>query len=339
MWPSKPFQPRRPQERQWRLQGRSAEGGALEEVADRILVALARPLVSAHDWLVCAQSKEQLAQHTVMVTDHLQRLGLKVNPDKSRLVPSQQTEFLGLHLDSVSMEATLSTQRVASLERCLSLFRLRETVSMELCQRMLGLMAAASQALPLGLLHQRPLQAWFNAFALHPRRDKHRRLRVSRTCWEALRWWKVPSNIRQGVRLGPIFRREPGLLRQNQMLLIPAPDARGGGKKRLSLEAGEVEIATAAMEAEEVGTASAALEVGTARTVPEAEDMEAAMAVPEAGQVGTATAALEAEEVEAATAVPEAGEVGKATADREVADMATARTVPEVGEVGTAMAL
>ena len=160
------------------------------------------------DWLVCAQSKEQLAQHTVMVTDHLQRLGLKVNPDKSRLVPSQQTEFLGLHLDSVSMEATLSTQRVASLERCLSLFRLRETVSMELCQRMLGLMAAASQALPLGLLHQRPLQAWFNAFALHPRRDKHRRLRVSRTCWEALRWWKVPSNIRQGVRLGPIFRRE-----------------------------------------------------------------------------------------------------------------------------------
>ncbi|MGH0127224.1 UNVERIFIED_CONTAM: hypothetical protein FKN15_074919 [Acipenser sinensis] len=79
---------------------------------------------------------------------------------------------------------------------------------MELCQRMLGLMAAASQALPLGLLHQRPLQAWFNAFALHPRRDKHRRLRVSRTCWEALRWWKVPSNIRQGVRLGPIFRRE-----------------------------------------------------------------------------------------------------------------------------------
>ncbi|MGH0128923.1 UNVERIFIED_CONTAM: hypothetical protein FKN15_004844 [Acipenser sinensis] len=85
---------------------------------------------------------------------------------------------------------------------------LRETVSMELCQRMLGLMAAASQALPLGLLHQRPLQAWFNAFALHPRRDKHRRLRVSRTCWEALRWWKVPSNIRQGVRLGPIFRRE-----------------------------------------------------------------------------------------------------------------------------------
>ncbi|MGH0139201.1 UNVERIFIED_CONTAM: hypothetical protein FKN15_042683 [Acipenser sinensis] len=79
---------------------------------------------------------------------------------------------------------------------------------MELCQRMLGLMAAASQALPLGLLHQRPLQAWFNAFALHPRRDKRRRLRVSRTCWEALRWWKVPSNIRQGVRLGPIFRRE-----------------------------------------------------------------------------------------------------------------------------------
>lgn len=143
------------------------------------------------DWLVCVQSKEQLAQHTVMVTVHLQRLGLKVNSEKSRQVPSQQTEFLGPHLDSVSMEATLSTQ---SVQRCLSLFRLRETVSMELCQRMLGLMAAASQALPSGLLHQRPLQAWFNALTLHPRRDKHRRLRVSRTCWEALRWWKVPSN-------------------------------------------------------------------------------------------------------------------------------------------------
>ncbi|MGH0176360.1 UNVERIFIED_CONTAM: hypothetical protein FKN15_072628 [Acipenser sinensis] len=93
VWPSKPFQPRRPQERQWcralpqqqaqprgskigpvgvsahsqpafarsqrggwhprgggrvnpRLQDRSAEGGTQEEVADRALVALARPLVS-----------------------------------------------------------------------------------------------------------------------------------------------------------------------------------------------------------------------------------------------------------------------------------------------------
>ncbi|MGH0171770.1 UNVERIFIED_CONTAM: hypothetical protein FKN15_061905 [Acipenser sinensis] len=78
---------------------------------------------------------------------------------------------------------------------------------MELCQRMLGLMAAASQALPLGLLHQRPLQAWFNAFALHPRRDKHRRLRVSRTCWEALHLWKVLSNIRQGGLRSPSLHR------------------------------------------------------------------------------------------------------------------------------------
>ncbi|MGH0125104.1 UNVERIFIED_CONTAM: hypothetical protein FKN15_059281 [Acipenser sinensis] len=62
MWPSKPYQPRRPQERQWRrappqqqvyqhadnlrLQDRSAEGGALEEVADHVLVALARPLMT-----------------------------------------------------------------------------------------------------------------------------------------------------------------------------------------------------------------------------------------------------------------------------------------------------
>ncbi|MGH0141138.1 UNVERIFIED_CONTAM: hypothetical protein FKN15_072862 [Acipenser sinensis] len=37
-------------------------------------------------------------------------------------------------------------------------------------------MAAASSAIQLGLLHMCPIQAWLNAFRLHPKRDRHNRL-------------------------------------------------------------------------------------------------------------------------------------------------------------------
>ncbi|XP_034780644.2 uncharacterized protein LOC117973223, partial [Acipenser ruthenus] len=69
-------------------------------------------------------------------------------------------------------------------------------------------MAAATVAIQLGLLHMRLLQAWLNAFHLNARRDKHRRLTVSRTCSAALRWWRVPSHLCKGVKMGVILNRQ-----------------------------------------------------------------------------------------------------------------------------------
>ncbi|MGH0160289.1 UNVERIFIED_CONTAM: hypothetical protein FKN15_039550 [Acipenser sinensis] len=111
--------------------------------------------------------------HTAIVTDHLARLGLTLNGARSQLIPVQSTVYLGLRLDSHMMRAYLSDDRVASIHNCLALFQQGSTVQLV---KLLGLMAAASSAIQLGLLHMCPIQAWLIAFRLHPKRDRHRRL-------------------------------------------------------------------------------------------------------------------------------------------------------------------
>ncbi len=70
----------------------------LREVGIRILNYL-------DDWLILAQSREQLGDHRDLVLRHLSQLGLRVNWEKSKLSPVQIISFLGVELDSVTMTA------------------------------------------------------------------------------------------------------------------------------------------------------------------------------------------------------------------------------------------
>ncbi len=61
-------------------------------------------------------------------------------------------------------------------------FKLGHHVSVGTCRRLLGLMAAASPVLPLGLLHMRPFLWWMKELRLHPTVPATRLIRVSRSC-------------------------------------------------------------------------------------------------------------------------------------------------------------
>ncbi len=55
------------------------------------------------------------------------------------------------------MQARLAPARISNFAACLAHFKLGHHVSVSTCRRFLGLMAAASPVLPLGLLHMRPI--------------------------------------------------------------------------------------------------------------------------------------------------------------------------------------
>ncbi len=67
------------------------------------------------DWLILAQSQEQLCDHRDLVLRHLSQLGLWVNWEKSELSPVQGISFLGVELDLVSMTACLTDERTQSV--------------------------------------------------------------------------------------------------------------------------------------------------------------------------------------------------------------------------------
>ncbi|XP_026084954.1 uncharacterized protein LOC113060276, partial [Carassius auratus] len=71
----------------------------------------------------------------------------------------------------------------------------------------LGLMAAASNVIPLGLLYMRPLQWWLKTKGFSPRGNLLRTIKVTRRCLRALDVWKKPWVLKQGPVLGALCHR------------------------------------------------------------------------------------------------------------------------------------
>ncbi len=172
----------------------------LREVGVRILNYL-------DDWLILAQSREQLGDHRDLVLRHLSQLGLRVNWEKSKLSPVQRISFLGVELDSVSMTARLTEERAQAVLNCLSSFRGRNVVPLKQFQRLLGHMASAAAVTPLGLLHMRPLQHWLHSQV--PRWAWRRgtlRVGISQQCRRSLSPWTDLAFLRAGVPLEQVSR-------------------------------------------------------------------------------------------------------------------------------------
>ncbi|XP_036956139.1 uncharacterized protein LOC119020706 [Acanthopagrus latus] len=156
------------------------------------------------DWLVCAPSRSQVTSDTATLLSHVAQLGLRVNFTKSCLVPSQNTLFLGMTLDSVAMKACPSPRRVDDILHLLLLFQEGRRLRYVQYMRLLGKLTAAATVVPLGLLALRPLQRWLNSFHLDAKRHRDRKLKVSRCCLLALAPWRERSFLLQGMPMGSI---------------------------------------------------------------------------------------------------------------------------------------
>ncbi len=159
------------------------------------------------DWLILAQSRRQLSAHRDLVLKHLSLLGLRVNWEKSKLVPTQRISFLGMEFDSVNQTARLTQERAQSVLNCFKTLSGRMAVPLKLFQRLLGHMAAAAVTVPLGLLHMRPLQHWL--YGRIPRWAWKRgtyRVQITPACRKTFRPWSDPSFLRAGVPLEQVSR-------------------------------------------------------------------------------------------------------------------------------------
>ncbi len=145
------------------------------------------------DWLVTARSEQEAREHTVMLLEHIQKLGLELNIEKSVLIPTQSITYLGLSLNSVMFRARLSEDRVRKFTRCMTDFQRGNSVSFRTCLRLLGLMASALIVVPLGRLFMREFQRWVASQGLDPLRHSRRRVRVTSEAVLALRQWRHPT--------------------------------------------------------------------------------------------------------------------------------------------------
>lgn len=118
------------------------------------------------NWLLCAPTKQQARSNTEDVLLHLLSLGLMLNKEKSCLTPCRMVLYLGLVLDSMTMRACLNPQRILMLREQKSYLMGKSQISVKCGRTLLSPMAAASQVVPLGLLHMR----WLHQWLIHTRR-------------------------------------------------------------------------------------------------------------------------------------------------------------------------
>ena len=161
------------------------------------------------DWLVCARSAEEAAQHTSLLLEHIASLGLRVNVKKSNLSPRQVSDFIGITLNSVTMTAKPVDRRIEDILTLIKKFKVGNRYPLVRFLSILGKLTSVSMVVPLGLLRLRPAQRWLNSQGLDAKHDRLTKVTVDHRWATALTPWTNPQYLRESVPLGVIpDRRE-----------------------------------------------------------------------------------------------------------------------------------
>ncbi len=106
-----------------------------------------------------SSSERMAVRHRDVVLAHFKELGLRLNVSKV-CSPVQRTSYLGVVWDPTKMQARMSPARIESILTSVKRVREARSLTVKQFQKLLGLMSAASNVIPFGLLYMRPLQWW-----------------------------------------------------------------------------------------------------------------------------------------------------------------------------------
>ena len=154
------------------------------------------------DWILRSTDRSLLAQQTNWLLSVMRRVGLVLNVPKSHLVPTQRLTHIGVeyHLDEGLMFPPM--ERVLKIESKVSLLLSVRAVTAYFWLSLLGLMSSATDAIPLGRLHLRPLQFYLLAHWAPASRNLAALIPVKHILLDHhLRWWLDRKCTRAGMLL------------------------------------------------------------------------------------------------------------------------------------------
>ena len=139
------------------------------------------------DWLILASTEQECLWAKDQVLQLCQQLGIVINPEKSSLVPSQRSTYLGMILDSRTFTASPTPERVKKLRSTVAEFLSSTRQPARSWQVLLGVMASLIQLLPGARLRMRSLQ-----IQLRQRwsgQEENVLVEWNRACHKDLLWW------------------------------------------------------------------------------------------------------------------------------------------------------
>ena len=148
------------------------------------------------DWLVHSSSREALLRDLRVILDLCRELGIVVNPAKSNLVPSQVVQYLGVIINTQSIVASPSPDRVSRLLSTAGEFQSSAAPPASVWLSLLGMLSSLAHLVPGRRLRMRSLQ-----ICLHQswdQLDQSTPVAWSPDCLQDLRWWLHLPRLSQG---------------------------------------------------------------------------------------------------------------------------------------------
>ena len=155
------------------------------------------------DWLLRSPDKLLLARQTSWLLDVIRRVGFILNVPKSQLVPTQRLTHIG-----VEYQLDIGLERVQKFEgRIRALLTVRVTTAY-FWLSLLGLLSSATDAIPLGRLHLRPLQHYLLAHWVPMSKNLRALIPVKHDLLDhQLHWWLDRECTRAGTLLDILAAR------------------------------------------------------------------------------------------------------------------------------------
>ena len=92
-------------------------------------------------------------QNILKIISSLDSLGFVIHPEKSTFLPSQEIEFLGFLINSVTMTVSLTHTKKEAIKEMCSLALSMNLITIRFFAKILGKLSSSFIAIPLGKLH------------------------------------------------------------------------------------------------------------------------------------------------------------------------------------------
>ena len=141
------------------------------------------------DSLLVAEDENSCKKNVVETVQLFRSLGFIIHPDKSVFEPTQNIQFLGVIIDSNSMEIILTPERAKDLKKCCINAEKKKKLTIRALARVIGKLVAAFPAVKWGPLYYRHLEEDKKAALRAHRGNFNKSLSLSPAAKGELRWW------------------------------------------------------------------------------------------------------------------------------------------------------
>jgi hypothetical protein len=126
--------------------------------------------------------------------DLFEKLGLKINREKSVMTPTHEIVFLGFILNSISMTIALSPSKIMKFNKLYQTFCVNKTHSIRQVAELIGVLISSSVAIPFGMLHTNVLEREKAKALKHSKGNFDAKIRLSAEALQDLEWWSIQIN-------------------------------------------------------------------------------------------------------------------------------------------------